>query len=345
MEPKKRKLAILAAIIDSYVERGEPVGSKSLVEVLENSVSSATIRNDMAALAESGYLEQPHTSAGRIPSQRGYRMYVDRLMNCRTLPEELMKDIDLTLTGFSMDPEHFLKESAHMLSEKTHLAAVASTPASPDATISGVEIIATGQHTCLLMVILSSAALKTRICRTELDLTPENTQAVRVLMRQCLCGHRIAEINGRYIAQIKSQLGAHGQDIEPLLIAAREAARECASAQVMLGGQAYLLERGCFSDEALRGILRFTSDRQKLASLMSGLHGATSVRIGSESGHPELSEASVIVSRYCSSGGTTGWVGVIGPTRMNYSRVIPYIEYFSTAVGRLMSAIETDYIE
>ncbi|MBQ6797552.1 MAG: heat-inducible transcription repressor HrcA, partial [Clostridia bacterium] len=123
VEPKQRRLLVLAAIIESYVETGEPVGSKTLANALYNTVSSATIRNDMASLTEAGYLEQQHASAGRTPTQRGYRLYVDHLMGRRSLPQEIMRDIDMQLSGYSMDPLSFLEDASRMLSDMTGLTA------------------------------------------------------------------------------------------------------------------------------------------------------------------------------------------------------------------------------
>lgn len=296
----------------------------------------------MASLAESGYLDQPHTSAGRVPTQRGYRLYVDRLMNQRTLPEELIQYIDVNLTGYSMNPDRFLSGAVKMLSQITGLAAIATTPTSDEAVISGFDLMPTGRHTCMMMLMISPAAIKTRICRMDIDLTPELISSLKELMRSALCGRRLSEIDRRYMNLLREQLGAFGESIDPLLLAARDAANEGATAGIILDGHAALLGKNAFSDAALRDILSFLSDHERLGRLISSAHGSFNVFIGTESGVAELSEASIILARYHSGAGASGWTGVIGPTRINYSRIIPYIEYFATAVGRLMSSIETD---
>lgn len=341
MEPKKRRLAVLAAIIEHYVEFGEPVGSKTLAELL-GGVSSATVRNDMAALAEGGYLVQPHTSAGRIPSQRAYRMYVDQLMNCRALPEDLTRFIDLQLTGYSMDPDRFLSHACQMLSGMTRMAVVSTAPSAEDACITGVELMRTGRNSCLVILMLSPAVLKSRMCRFESEMTDAELDIFRRLLRSEFCSRRVSEINLRAINRLRERLGELSDDAEPLLTAVREVAREGTSAQVMLDGQARLLAHADFDDRALRGLLGFLSDRERMGRLLSGCHQSINVCIGTELGHDELSEASVIACRYRSGHGASGWLGVIGPMRMNYSGIIPCIEYFSSAVGRIMSAIECD---
>lgn len=342
MEPKVRKLQILSAIIESYVESGEPVGSKMLAGLLGNKVSTATLRNDMAALAESGYLMQPHTSAGRIPTQRGYRMYVDQLMISRTLPEDIMKQIDIRLTDYSMDPDRFLAEASRMLSEMTGMTSVATAPATEDARVTGIELMPTGMHTCLLVIMLAPAVLKTRRCRITLPLNDTTLDGLKRIMRISFVGKRLSEIDRRSMLSIQEQLGDLGTVIEPLLLAVRDTARSGAGVRVNIDGQVHLLERSMFSDDALRELMSFICDEKRVCSLFSDNHGSISVMIGTESGISALSEASIIKARYSSGLGASGWVGVIGPQRMSYSRLIPSIQYFASAVGKVMSAIETE---
>ena len=323
------------------MEHGEPVGSKTLAELL-GGVSSATVRNDMAALAEGGYLEQPHTSAGRIPSQRGYRMYVDQLMSHRALPEDLTRYIDLKLNGYSMDPDRFLVHATQMLSGMTHMAVVATAPSAEDARVTGVELMRTGRNSCLVILMLSPAVLKSRMCRLDCELTDSELEAFRQVLRSELSGRRVSEINLRTVNRLRERLSDLAYMAEPLLSAAREAAREGTSAQVILEGQASLLAHTDFDDRALRGLLGFLSDRDSMGRLLSGCHQSINVCIGSELGHTELNDASLIAARYRFGHGASGWMGVIGPTRMNYSGIIPCMEYFASAVGRIMSAVEND---
>ncbi|MBE6753928.1 MAG: heat-inducible transcription repressor HrcA [Ruminococcaceae bacterium] len=344
LDPKQRRLAILAAIIESYAESGEPVASGAVARMLGGSVSSATLRNDMASLAQGGYLFQPHTSSGRIPTERGYRMYVDRLMTCRTLPEDVMRHIDIQLTACSMDPERFFAETARMLSGMTHMTAALTHPVSKDARVLGVELMPTGRHTCLLMVMISPSMLRTRLCRLDVELTDNALDIMRRILRTAVCGRHISEINHRLVARVKEQLGDAAEAVEPLLLAVRDIVRSGESAQVAMGGQEHLLEHSAFSDGALRDMLAFLSDREQLSALMRGSPSTINVFIGSESGRQELREASIITAQYSTGAGATGWIGLIGPQRMSYSRLIPCLQYFSDAVGRLLSAMEAEEI-
>jgi len=166
MELGARKLKILQAVIEAYIQTGEPVGSKALCELLDVSVSSATIRNEMASLSELGLLEQPHTSAGRIPTQFGYRLYINELMKPKPLSDEEMRYIDRYLSEYADDPDLLLEKAAEMLAEMTKYAAISTTPTNRDATIQRIQLVQTGPHTAMLVLTTSTGAVKSKLFRT-----------------------------------------------------------------------------------------------------------------------------------------------------------------------------------
>ena len=166
MELGARKLKILQAVIEAYIQTGEPVGSKALCELLDVSVSSATIRNEMASLSELGLLEQPHTSAGRIPTQFGYRLYINELMRPKPLSDEEMRYIDGYLSEYADDPDLLLEKAAEMLAEMTKYAAISTTPTNRDATIQRIQLVQTGPHTAMLVLTTSTGAVKSKLFRT-----------------------------------------------------------------------------------------------------------------------------------------------------------------------------------
>ena len=166
MELGARKLKILQAVIEAYIQTGEPVGSKALCELLDVSVSSATIRNEMASLSELGLLEQPHTSAGRIPTQFGYRLYINELMKPKPLSDEEMRYIDGYLSEYADDPDLLLEKAAEMLAEMTKYAAISTTPTNRDATIQRIQLVQTGPHTAMLVLTTSTGTVKSKLFRT-----------------------------------------------------------------------------------------------------------------------------------------------------------------------------------
>lgn len=345
MEPRARKLKILASIIESYVLTGEPIASKALAKAMQNSVSSATIRNDMAELVASGYLEQPHTSSGRIPSQRGYRLYVDHLMmGNHELPLELQGEIDKRLAAFSYDPNKFLEVTASLIAEQTGLLAVVTNPADQHPIVTNAELMLIGVHSVMLLIMISPATLKTRVCRLKPELTPEIVEKLRRRLRERLMDVPTESINEQFYAESAVIYGDLWDMLEPLFAAARECIEESGEMQVIMEGQSSMLARGVFAEWQLAGIMDFMEKRGAIADLLGegngfANSGRTCILIGNESHRPELEGTAMITERYYGGGQTAGWIGVVGPTRMNYAKLIPYIDYFAGAVGNMLREV------
>ena len=345
MEPRARKLKILASIIESYVLTGEPIASKALAEAMQNSVSSATIRNDMAELVASGYLEQPHTSSGRIPSQRGYRLYVDHLMmGNHELPLELQGEIDKRLAAFSYDPNKFLEVTASLIAEQTGLLAVVTNPADQHPKVTNAELMLIGVHSVMLLIMISPATLKTRVCRLKPELTPEIVEKLRRRLRERLMDVPTESINEQFYAESAVIYCDLWDMLEPLFAAARECIEESGEMQVIMEGQSSMLARGVFAEWQLAGIMDFMEKRGAIADLLGegngfANSGRTCILIGNESHRPELEGTGMITERYYGGGQTAGWIGVVGPTRMNYAKLIPYIDYFAGAVGNMLKEV------
>ena len=345
MEPRARKLKILASIIESYVLTGEPIASKALAEAMQNSVSSATIRNDMAELVASGYLEQPHTSSGRIPSQRGYRLYVDHLMmGNHELPLELQGEIDKRLAAFSYDPNKFLEVTASLIAEQTGLLAVVTNPADQHPKVTNAELMLIGVHSVMLLIMISPATLKTRVCRLKPELTPDIVEKLRRRLRERLMDVPTESINEQFYAESAVIYGDLWDILEPLFAAARECIEESGEMQVIMEGQSSMLARGVFAEWQLAGIMDFMEKRGAIADLLGegngfANSGRTCILIGNESHRPELEGTAMITERYYGGGQTAGWIGVVGPTRMNYAKLIPYIDYFAGAVGNMLREV------
>ena len=342
MEPRARKLKILASIIESYVLTGEPIASKALAAAMENAVSSATIRNDMAELVASGYLEQPHTSSGRIPSQRGYRLYVDHLMmGSHELPLELQGEIDRRLSAFSYDPNKFLEVTASLIAEQTGLLAVVTNPVDQHPKITNVELMHIGGSSVMLLLMISPANLKTRICRLKGTVTQDMLERCRMAIRDRLLNLPTESMTDAFITETADHLGSLWDTLRPLILAARECVEESGDMQVIMEGQSSMLARGVFAEWQLAGIMDFMEKRGAIADLLGegngfANSGRTCILIGNESHRPELEGTGMITERYYGGGQTAGWIGVVGPTRMNYAKLIPYIDYFADAVGTML---------
>ena len=230
----ERKQKILSAIVEQYIATGEPVGSKALAGHPELSVSSATVRNEMAELASMGYLDQPHTSAGRVPTEKAYRYYIDNLMERRQPDEEDKRLMDATLKNRWVDPETVLEQAGELLAEMTNYAAVSTTPADEQATISRVELVPMGSRKAMLVLLTSTGVLKSRLCRTETALTPAMVESFYHIVGSAFLSVPVCEINMVTIQTLAASLGENALAMTPLLITLAELARDASQSDIIL---------------------------------------------------------------------------------------------------------------
>ena len=337
MELSERKQKILVAIIEKYIANGEPVGSKTLCDAFGNSVSSATLRNDMADLVSLGFLEQPHASAGRIPSQKGYRYYVDKLMSRRELPEEEQKAIRARLSYRSGDPEQLLEDASSLLAQMTKCVAIATTLADDRETVSKVELLPIGRSTVILVAITSSGLIKNRVCRVDCEASQKLVDEFITLANEHFIGMSISDISTAKIQTIAASVGAKAITMYPLIITLAEMLREISETDVLLEGQSNIF--GVVNTPNAHRLLEFLSGRSGIKSMISENKSDLSVVIGRENPHRELQDSSVIIARYKIDGSDAGALGIIGSTRIDYANLIPHIEYLTRLVGSMLSDV------
>ena len=195
MKLSERKEKILAAIVEHFIATGEPVGSKTLLEKSDLNVSSATVRNEMAELASMGYIEQPHTSAGRVPSQMGYRYYVDNLMNQYDLPVQEKRLIESKIRNANGEPQQILEQAGQVLAEITNCATVSTTPYDEHAVIRRVEIVPIGTRTAMMVMLSSSGILKSKVCRTDVEITVDIIETFYNIVNQHFIGKSADEVS------------------------------------------------------------------------------------------------------------------------------------------------------
>lgn len=337
MELNERKQKILTAIIDSYIQTGEPVGSKALVELLDNAVSSATIRNEMAELASWGYLEQPHTSAGRIPTAKAFRLYIDKLMHRHPLTEEDQRDIDEMLAGSAGDPERLIGEASQALAETTGCAAVSTTLSEQGTVIRRIEIMQVSPRMAALLLMTGSGVLRSRVCRFDADVSADMLQTLCNALVDKFFGCQLADMGVPQVQNLLVSLGDNGLVCAPALSAFYDLVQESAEAEVLLKGQLNLLQHPDYELDRARALLGFLAQRDQLIDMLAAHSGGLRVVLGSESPRPELTGSSIILTRYFLGDRADGALGLIGPLRMDYAATIPRLEYFAKAVGRLLS--------
>ena len=332
-----RKLRILAAVVDEYIRTGEPVGSKAVASMPGMKVSSATVRNDMAVLEGLGYLEQPHTSAGRIPTYQGLRLYVEKLMPATLLTDDEKRMLDEVIETTDPSEDALIESASKALAELTNCTAVANI--SPKYTvITKIDAIPTGRRMYVLLMITSSGNIRNKVCRLEFDLTHEQLEFFTEFMTRNLSGISVDSLSDDMIRELASAMGAYTMSLSPLLGAVKEMARTFSGSDVKMTGEKNLLSR---KDVDPQEIIRFLEQRSELAALLDESFGGLRVMFGGDS--VVISNSSMLVSPIMKGERTAGTLSLIGPVRLDYKKVIPYLEYLTDKISRILTENNEEY--
>ena len=341
MAMDERKLKILAAVVDEYVRTGEPVGSKVISKLDNIKVSSATIRNDMAALEQMGYLEQPHTSAGRIPTFAGYRLYIDELMTLPDLPDEEKSRLD-SLLGDKDTPEELLvQNAAAALTEITQCAAVVTNSAPRFSVISKVEVIPTGKRLYVILLITSNGSIKNKACRLEFDLSHEQLEFFTHYIEENLNGVSVEQLSEEMFDKMVAAVSAYMVSLSPLVKGICELSEDLRQQELTLSGGEKLLS--CEELDKME-VVRFIEHKNQLSDMLEDTFSGIQVKFGSESDSFAIGNSSLIVSKYRKDGKEAGSLGVIGPMRVDYKKIIPYVDYLTQKISYLMSGSDDDIV-
>ena len=322
-----RKQRILEAIVALYANDGEPVGSGLLANYFDMALSSATLRNEMAALTKLGLLEQPHTSAGRVPSAQGYRYYLDHLIDApsaTTLSDEDRRHIDDLFACMDAEPEKLVPAAARSLADLTGCAAAATTPQAPDLCIAHFEVVQVGRYSAAVLAVTSAGGVRTRVARVDTGLTRDDAANLAQLLNRGLTFVAPQDLNPMLTA---SMVLAAGERLAPVVMAA------CALA--CLEGAQYLAKMPDVRQN-LGTLLEIFSDNEAAAELIRPEGGKITATLGSDL-DPAMPGACIVSKRYLAGGGLTGSVALIGSTRMEYHRLLPILNYFATKLGQSMA--------
>ncbi len=339
MDIATRKKQILSAVIESYIATGEPIGSKALEKMEGFNVSSATIRNELADLTNSGFLKQPHTSAGRVPTQMGYRFYVDNLMEVKPLNEKVQAYIYHRLRSASDGPENILSTASNLISELTNMASIATTPTGQGARVHRIKFVQTGRFTSMVVLITSAGMVKSRLFRCDFDITPEMLNVFDRALNERLQGQPLDTINQPFIQTFAASFGELALLMPDMLMAVMEACKEASGMNVYVSGATkllYLTETDLISS---RNVLEFLSKDSNIEKIIENVPDGTNTYIGTENIPVQLKQNSFAVSRYKIHGQAAGALGVITPIRTDYGKLISVLEYTADCVGELISEI------
>ncbi len=328
-----RKEKILSAVVEKYIESGEPIGSKALMTQTDLNVSSATIRNELKALDDEGYLYQPHTSAGRIPTKAGYRYYIENLMTPSILPERLRENIERGIRTGSETPEEFLSRAVNVLAQLTGAAAAATTPSSDEARVHRIRFVSTGRHTSMAVLVTSNGMVKSRLFRCEFVLTPQLLSMFDKAVNEAFAGVRLTDITKGFLQSAASGMGELTLFIPDVLVAIYDAVQSALQISVTVAGQMNLLFSDTYDFDSARQAIRFLSDAKSISGLLNSTR-THRIYLGEESRIPELSDSAVITARYEIAGENAGAVAVVAPLRINYRIISSEVIYAAGCVSR-----------
>lgn len=339
-----RKKAILKAVVDAHIENGEPVGSKALTGNAGFGLSSATIRNEMAELESMGYLVQPHTSAGRVPTDLGYRFYVDSLMQDYSLTTTEIMELNRVLAEKTAELDRIIKEAGKVVSSLTNYTAIALSPRQSGSSVRRFSITPVDSKKFLLVMILDNSQAKTKFVNCEENIPEAVLMRLESLLNVYVAGRDIKELTLSVIMEMESQMGKYASIINPIVRYVLDlVSGTSAGGDLRFDGVDRLLEYPEYSDtESLREMLGLIENNDELFELVAEADnsGDVSVYIGKESSMSALRNSSMVFKKIIVNGEVVGAIGVIGPARMDYSKVISTIRYLSDSIEGRISEIE-----
>lgn len=328
----ERKLAVLRAIVEDYVSTTEPVGSKSLVDRHGLDVSAATIRNDMAVLEEQGFIAQPHTSAGRIPTDKGYRLFVDRLSSVKPMSAAERRAIETFLAGaYSLD--EVVARTVRLLAQLTRQVAVVQYPLLSRSSVRHIELVTLGPRRVLLVLITDTGRVEQAVVDLPNEASPESIGRLRVILNACLDGHKLTDA-AKTVTGLADRISvAERPNAGAVFSVLLDSLAERHEERVVFGGAANLAAPD-FS-HGLRDVLEALEEQVVLMRLLgeSASPSALTVRIGAETG---IEGTSVVSAAYGAGGQPVAKLGVLGPTRMDYPGTMGAVRAVARYVGRIL---------
>ena len=338
MELDERTIKILNAIIQTYLETGEPVGSRTISRFTDLKLSSATIRNEMSDLEEMGYILQPHTSAGRIPSDKGYRFYVDNLMKVKS--EEVVRQNEVMVQKVDK-LEQVLKQVVKLLATNTNYASLITAPQSQKNKLKFIQLTRVNEEQILAVMMLEGNIIKNKILTVDELVEEEEVVKLNLLLNTYLQGLSLQEINMELLQTMKRQAQGHRKIIGDLIDTIVEAIQEEDDTEIYTSGTTNLLKYPELADREKAGQLLYTlEEKQGLNELITAgendenKHGIQ-VYIGSESPVQSMKDCSIVTATYELEEGVQGTIGIIGPKRMDYKKVVNNLETVMTQLDTI----------
>ncbi|MCR5808675.1 MAG: heat-inducible transcriptional repressor HrcA [Clostridiales bacterium] len=333
-----RKMRILQAIVDDYIMTASPVGSRTVSKRSDMGLSPATIRNEMSDLTELGFLEQPHTSAGRVPSEKAYRLYVNHIMDSAKLTDDEAEYIKRHLDTRVHEVGEVIRQTAKVLSDMTNYTSMVLVPQLSSMKVKRISLIPVSDGTAMAVVVTNTGVTKNAMIRIPESLSPEDIEKISKLITQKLDGHRLAEAIESVLPTIRAEIGEQADAVCGML---EDIERSMSETDVEVVGASNILDYPEYSDAAkARNFLAEIETGDYLQKVLTDSSDVEmTVRIGTENENPDMQDCSVVTVTYKAGGKNIGSMGVIGPTRMDYGKVVAVLKYMSRSLSDILSKL------
>ena len=326
----ERQKLILSAIVDDYIRSAEPVGSRTISKRGDVGFSPATIRNEMSDLEELGYLEQPHTSAGRIPSHKGYRYYVDHLVKKANLSAQELQVIKTFFAEKLQEMEQVLHHTATILSQLTNYTSIVLGPELMNTTLKHLQIVPLNESSAVAIVVTNTGHVEDKVVKIPEGVSAAEIEKVVAILNAKLAGVPLLHFKSKLYSEIASEMSKYVSQYEELIGMIEYVLQDNQEDRVYVSGTTNMLSLPEFKDvDKLKGILQLLDETHTLVKLVSSPTEGIQVRIGTENSVEAINSCSLITASYSVDGKPLGTIGILGPTRMEYGKVISLLDHLS----------------
>lgn len=339
----ERSRAILEAIIEDYIDSAEPVGSRAITRRHAVGLSPASVRNVMSDLEELGYLASPHTSAGRVPTEKGFRFYIDSLLQVRDLSQSELARLQGMFQFGHLQGEELVREAGKALSAVSHHAGIVLAPRADTSTFRQMEFVRLSGGRILVILVTDTGLVQNRIIDGDNALSQRELEQAAQYLNSRLSGVPIQQIRQQLLDDMQREKSQYDQMMTNVLALSKRALEDEAADHLFIEGMSHILDQPEFADvERMRKLFRAFETKSQLVELLDQSQKAAGVQIflGNESNSAEIAGCSVITASYGNSKGVIGTLGVIGPMRMPYSKIVPVVDYTAKVVSRLLELDE-----
>lgn len=346
MELTERKKKVLRSVVDLYIRTAEPVGSKAITALPDMKYSSATIRNEMADLTAMGYLEQPHTSAGRIPSASGYRLYVDELMMDYRLSIDETKSINTAIEEKMQRVDKLVEKMAKLVSQATNLPAISAASRSGSARVQHFELVQSGKGSIILVLMLEGDQVVNKLIKLPVSLTEMELKLLSAVLNASMTDLSLEDFTAELMEKVMRSAGAAAPLVPVILDFTQETLKNHGSTNMAVFGQSRLLGLPEYQDVNKAQRVMASIDEDALSNLPAVMQNAngTKVLVGPENVADELKDSSVVMTKFDIGDGMQGMIGVVGPTRMDYAQVTARLSYFAESLSKMFAKPEQTHL-